>query len=351
MRALTRFRRVVQKSPIGARSEPSERGAVAVFVGASILILVGLTALTVDMGRNQAERRRLTGAVDASALAAAQAYSEGLQGCDAVAKDFLERNADDAVFVDCEAFGDTTDGTYGWVIVDAQLKVDQVVAGVIGLTDTTLIGRSVAQFGAPGGRVDGGMRPLGLCLAAIEGFPEYQAWQADDPTQPSAPFRLSYNKAHPNHCGSTTGNWGFVDFDGGGTSNSDTVDWINDGYPGTVELGWFEGDTGALSGSHRAALQSLVDSGERFWLPVFDNAQGRGANTEYEIVNFFGLRLVGMKTTGSQKSRFIEIVLDPAGLEASCCEPPGDIDNGARVTGLLALDEDGEPIGLSESTP
>lgn len=325
----------------------NERGTVLLIVGVAMTILFGISALVIDMGQNLSEQRRLSTATDAAALAAAQAYGYGAAGCANIAPDYLSRNADDATLLGCDAFGDTTNGTFGWVVVEAEITVGQFFAGTIGRDTVTISHSSVAVFGGLDGSFSSGARPMSLCFQGLLSNPAYLAWQALPAGSGSAPIKILYNKNQPDDCGDTTGNWGFIDFDGGSNSNSDTKDWIEFGFPDPVEVGWYEGSPGAMSGTHKSALQALKNSGEQFWLPVVTEGGGNGANVMYHVTNFMPVRLVDFKVTGKQSKRFVEIVIDPTDLSGSCCAPPTGVDNGIRATGLFALDENGMPIGVN----
>ena len=148
--------------------------------------------------------------------------------------------------------------------------------------------------------------------------------------------------------GGVPGNFGLIDFDGGNNSNDDTKDWIEHGYTGYVDPGVFEGDPGALSGSHSASLFSLYSSGESFPVPLYDYAEGSGANAQFTVTDFAYAKLNGYQVTGAQSGRYLELVLSEAVVDAECCAPvdPNDppTDLHIRATRMTALDENGEPI-------
>lgn len=325
-----------------------ERGGILVLVGISMTLLFGIAALTIDHGHNLSERRQLMTATDAAALAAADAYGQAGTGCNSVASDFLTRNSTRATLTNCQAYGDTVNGTYGWVVVSAEVAVNQYFAHLLGYDTVVVASTSTAVFGAPQSTYFGGLRPMSLCLPGLESIDEYQDWLNGNPNDPSAEIRVTYSKEHPADCGSTTGNWGFIDFDGGGNSNQDTISWIQNGYEGELVEGWYEGDPGAISGSHRSALTSLVNSGEVFWLPLVTDAQGNGANTEFYITEPLAIRLTGFKVSGKQSKRYLEFVIEPLALVAdiTCCGV-ADPDDDRRTTGLFLLDDSGTPIGAN----
>ncbi len=59
------------------RSEARQRGQVLIIVGLSLAVLIGAVGLAVDSGRAYGVKARLNAAVDAAAIAAARALSEG----------------------------------------------------------------------------------------------------------------------------------------------------------------------------------------------------------------------------------------------------------------------------------
>jgi|GEM_PF-6634059 len=330
------------------RDMSGERGAVLVLAAVFVSVLLGIAALVVDHGHNLNEYRRLTTATDAAALAAASVYGAGADGCATVSVDYVVRNSPEAAVTQCQVFGGDTNGTLGWVVVTASRDVDQFFAKTVGFDVVTVRSESTALFGMPT-VAHNRVRPMGLCLTGLETNPAYQTWQSGSQNQRSSAIRVLYNKAHGSTCGSTTGNWGFIDFDGAGNSNSDTKKWIEFGYPIPIGPDTYEGDPGALSGSHKAPLQALVDSAEVFWLPVFDTSSGNGGNVEYRVTNFLPVQLVDFKTNGKQARRYLEFHVVPNTLspETACCAPAGTPDTGRRMTALVALDHNGQPIGVS----
>jgi hypothetical protein len=80
------------------RDDERDRGVVIVWVALMIIILVGIGALVIDVGRLYAERRELQNGADAAALAVAQDCASG--DCDlgaGIAKDYADLNAKDGM--------------------------------------------------------------------------------------------------------------------------------------------------------------------------------------------------------------------------------------------------------------
>ncbi|WP_394173035.1 pilus assembly protein TadG-related protein [Guptibacillus hwajinpoensis] len=71
----------------------SERGNVAVMFAISMTVLLGATAMVVDIGRLYHEKRILQNAMDASALAGAQGLLTSQASASTLAKEYADKNA------------------------------------------------------------------------------------------------------------------------------------------------------------------------------------------------------------------------------------------------------------------
>jgi len=163
------------------------------------------------------------------------------------------------------------------------------------------------------------------------------------------------------------GNWGWIDFNGS-SGNSINTDWIQNGYPGSVGVqdcnadgttgdpcGGTPGDKG---GSVASALDTLVTSGQTFFVPLFDNAQVchsscNGNNATFNMVSFVGVRLWGYRNSScgsttqecnSHLDNFFDLEFINAITEGTCCTTTGP-DTGARVAFICSIDHD--PVVLA----
>ena len=316
-----------------------ERGAAAFIVAAALVALFGSAAIAVDLGNARLASSRTVTAADAGALAASQSLAAGsseITACvDAAA--VVSANASTAIMEICET-GVATSGTPIVTVVVSE-PVDYVFAPVLGFSSTTVSSRSSARFGSEG---VSGARPFGICMEALQA--DLAGWDPVGST-PIGPIIVPYGKgAQPAACNGgdpVPGNWGSLDFDGGSNSNNDQKDWIENGYPGTLyppEI--IEGNPGAMAGSVASALQSLVDSGEVFAVPLFDQATGNGANAEFNVIGFVRAQLTDYKVNGNAAGRYIEMIFHP-GLYPGvpCCDPSGT-SVVLRNTGLCAVSEE-----------
>ena len=297
---------------VSGPDERADEGSTTVLVAIMATVLFGMAAIVIDAGEVWAARRQLVTAGDAAALAAAQEYALGGNGCASVASGYVADNYPEASVDTCSIVGDR-------IHVGAEVVVQHQFAQVLGRTETTVDVDVYAKFGTASSGT--GLRPFGLC-ATSDGF---LAWQASGHST-SQVFRIDYTKDALADCGSTIpGNWGLIDFNGGSNSNSETKDWVQNGYQGVVTVpGTYEGDPGAFSNS--MGVGSIV--GERILLPVFDTGSGNGANATFDLVGIVGVIIHGYKANGAASSRYLDIQFVTAVLSGGCCDGGGAIDAG-----------------------
>jgi hypothetical protein len=300
-----------------------ERGAVAVIDAISALMIFGFASSAIDSGHVWASRRQLVTAADASALASAKAYSEGRDGCATAATASLTANDSGAIVTNCDS--NVKSSSSGYVTVRGKTSVDFTFAQIFGTSSTDINATTTAQWGIP--KAVAGLRPFGLCIEANQ---QLKDWLAN-PVGASGVVRVTYGKDQPTACGDAPGNWGVVDFDGGSNANSDTMNWTESGYPGTVTVGdTLSGDTGAISTALNTGLSYLKSSGETFALPVFDTITNPGANAQMHIVAFVLVKLVDYRVTGAQASRYFDVIFTNSVVSGPCCAVNG-VDTGVRA--------------------
>lgn len=303
----------------------NEDGAAAIVIAVCITVLFGSAAIVIDAGDIWQERRQLTAATDASALAAAQDEAAGVNGCEVSANPFLVANSDGASLVSCIATGTSVAGE---VKVDGSITVEHALAKVLGRDRTVVDSSSTAKWGLPAGMF--GLRPFALCNQS----PGYEAWQASGHSTTQV-FKIYYNKDNPDDCGADApGNWGLIDFNAGSNSNSETSDWVANGYRGLVSPGNHFGDTGAFSNT--LPISSIVN--QIIQLPVFDAVtDDGGSNVEFHLTGFVSIEIVAFKSNGPQASRYLDIRFTTAVASGVCCDN-GSVDTGLRVVTLCAVE-------------
>ncbi len=322
------------------RLTSSDTGAAMPFVAVSLLVIFGMAALTIDLGNGWRIRRALIPASDAAALAAAQDYAQGLDGCATVAGTFVTDNEPAATMDLCDP--QPLSGSNGYVTVTASHNVQTWFAPVIGLGDYAVGSSTTAAWGDPSAA--SGLRPMGLCLPGDADL-EYVI---RNPSATATEIVVEYTKEHPNDCGSTDGNWGTIDLDGDGNSHNDMVQWIIDGYPGLIEFEdhvvtscvdahCYEGDTGADLAGAQQQLRDLRDSGQYFTLPLFNFVEGQGANAKFHLAGLARVQLLDFRVVGNESSRFLRLLVQP-GFVSGVPGGSGSGTGGNKVVSICAVD-------------
>ncbi len=304
-----------------------ERGAVGVMVALLLTVLFGGAAFAVDLGDAWQRRRQLATATDAAALAAAQEYATGTDGCAERAATYLSSNDDQASMTVCNhAAGHVARS--GYVTVEAASHVDYTFGPVLGLEGQDVHSSTTAGFGVPTGAT--GLRPIAVC----QFFPELAAWLAGGPTTPSGTITIPYTNGTLG-CGSAPGNWDLLDFDDGGGGADEVRDQLENGYPDIVEIPSLIPPKPGHVSSMSEALATLVDEEAIFPVPLFDVVTGNGKNARYHAVAVARVRLVDFRITGSPSGQYLTFQFLPGLVSGSCC---GDgPDTGARSITICAV--------------
>src|SRR5262249_40137639 len=159
-----------------SRAHHDEKGVVAVIVAIVAVVLFAAAAYAIDSGNLWQTRRNMVTATDAAALAAAEGYALGNDGC-STAPSVLTQNRGDAQLDSCAPSGTDTHG--GYVTVSGHTTVNYSFAGIFGLTNKQVDSATTAEWGIPTGAI--GLRPIALCETAT---PELKQW-LNLPTGPS----------------------------------------------------------------------------------------------------------------------------------------------------------------------
>ncbi len=133
------------------RLHDDDRGAVLALYALGFIAIIGMLALTLDLGRAVAAKRDMVNGADAAALGAAQecAVARDATSAQAVAAGLTDRNRGGATVTsfsapDCEA---TTLTDVRTVTVGTQVPVDYYIAPIVGFDSVDVTADAVAIYG------------------------------------------------------------------------------------------------------------------------------------------------------------------------------------------------------------
>jgi hypothetical protein len=320
---------------LGRRSN-GDSGAVAVIVALCVVVLVGVSAIAVDFANAYANKRQLSVAADAAALAAAREVNKALtpgSSCNPGALQPTARsaavaaNAQNDLRSDSVVTSVTVQCTNGQalVTVNNERQVPSILGGIFGQSSYTPNRSATAQLYIP--QAVSGLRPIAACKASL--LAAYQP-SASPPT--IKPFLVNISNSTA-VCGTaSSGDWGFTNFLAQGTfgdfnsagspafypetcgGNSATsggnagcqTQWTAQGYGGPV---WFPnpavggqtglgGNTGlANSSAWRTALVNLVD--DIILLPVSDRYAAQPGIDRINLLGVAAVRVCSVKLGSS----------------------------------------------------
>ena len=318
----------------------NDRGAVAVIVAIVMVVLLGAAALAIDAGNLWSLRRGLITATDASALAGASyLLRNGPAECVSAVATGAASNAGQYALsqLNSNQASATLDATQGFVVspynakcatgagkvsVMALQPASLVFAPAIGVNGSqSVVSSSIAEYGSL--VATGGLRPIAICqddpniqqwenapgYAALGQDPDqnrdYRALAGSAPNYPTAnQFGVPYSGANngtgqldvvshidftkvAGACGSSPGNWGWLNFAGGGVNALNG--WLRNGFNQPRPPGYtYKGESGAHAGSADSALNSILcapatrtQNCNTFAVVVYSSVSGNGANAKY----------------------------------------------------------------------
>lgn len=324
------------------RGSRQDEGAVAVLVAICTLLFMVLAAFALDIGNAYAQGRQLSVAADAAALAAAAKVGESVapgltceQGLasineQAIAKttadEFNTQNnksnstgvaepVDSATVTCVDTTGDGVSDSIE-VTVNNSRAVKTALAGVIGIDEITPNATAVARYVRTSS--SGGLRPWAVCDKTVKA--------AQD--SPDTTFWTGIDKIAGPCDTSASGNWGSVDFDGGGNSAVDLARWTALGYPGRVPIpSTIPADPGVSNSADlKAAFENLVGQVVQF-PSVTGFGDGGGNNANFPTLGITTVRVCGIMYGNNTYN-----TVPSTGLVSDCWVNPGASSSSTTTT-------------------
>lgn len=328
----------------------SLRGTHLIQMAGLAIIMVMISAVTIDFGYYFAAQNRLQTATDASALAAAAElyHSNSLdpdgRRIDAtfMAEDYVDRNESGLVldgddirfgFID-PATKKYNPDTFDTLSTDASYNLtggmnaarirlmrsedssngplQTIVGKVLGFDTMSTGAYSVAFLDSAVSSVSTGLRPIYACEAQVDKAVE-------DNIPENNVIRIYGDRMEVDGVGNLagcpqpgSGNWGFADLrncnpDAPGAN--DTASWFDAGFTGTVSTDQcYSTQSGNFISNNAVeeALDKLIAGKTIITIPIYDAYSGGGSNTRVNVSGFAGFVITGYRSNGSASGRYIE---------------------------------------------
>jgi hypothetical protein len=263
----------------------NERGQVFAITAFSLVVLIGMSALVLDVGSWFRTKRHLQGTADAAALAGAQSLPADPSGAQSVALNYANDNGGNVA-----ASNITVTSTYtanDTISVKAQ-KTDQgVFSGVLGITSTNITASAKARIDIPQKAryvapiVVKDTHPL---IHGTGGCPCFGETTTIDLSKAGAP-----------------GAFDLLNLDGtrGGISPATLASWMLNGFDGYLGLGDYYSDPGAKFNSSWMQDALAKRTNTTLLFPVYDVLSGNGANAHYHVIGWIGFHMTDWSARGN----------------------------------------------------
>jgi hypothetical protein len=293
-----------------------ELGQAAVLTVLFMVVLLGMAAAVLDVGKWYRDDRRLQATMDAAALAGAQALPESTAEAESLANAYAGKNGgglDDTLITTKTIANDTIE-------VKGSRPSEGFFTQLFGLSSVTVHATAKARVGVLASA------KWAAPIAVDEQHPFIQNKRWGEATT------LELDKVGP-------GAFRIMNIDGsyGGTSPPDLAEWIRSGYEGYMPLGWYYSDPGTkynTSPHFKQALEDVAVTGEEILLPVYRQTREQGAGFEYEVVGWVGFVVTGYHIQGSKNNKiyghFTQVI-----WEGIYSDESGADDFGARAISLV----------------
>jgi Flp pilus assembly protein TadG len=310
---------------IGELESQRERGAVLAIVTVVLVVLAGMVALTVDVGRWYWADRQAQATADAAALAGAQELPQDTATAATVARDYAAANGGDGATIDVSFSGaEIADDT---ITVEVSRDVSGIFARVLGFDSVTVHARASARA-----------LPLSSAnsiapIVVNDRNPDLQCYLAGggESCYDGIPDTFELVNYHDPGTGDAGGQFGLLNLDGSATGTAATsmlTEWIVNGYPGTIEPGSYYGAPSAKYNSSQfvEAMESkyYANCGCELLFPIWSGPiEGSGSNAVFTIIGWVSFRLESFDPSGNTATitgQFTEIIWD--GIPASSGSAP-----------------------------
>lgn len=276
----------------------SEKGSVSILMALMMVVLLGFSGLTIDIGFAYVERTKLSNALDAAVLAAAQDLTEGSQTARATAESYLMQNEVSLEEVIIEVGQDLKS-----IEIRGSRNVQHYFMKVLGVVSSD-VGATSKAIIAPIKSVKGGIRPF-----AVEDF-EYTYGDL---------ITLKHGAGD-----SYNGNFGVIAL--GGTGSNVYKNNALYGYSGELKIGdsipTEPGNMAGVSNELKAYINSIPESfdnysrnSERLWtIPLVDTLEVNGRE-DVVVIGFAQVYIEDIdKKSGKINidARFVKFVVNGA---------------------------------------
>ena len=272
------------------------RGQAAVLTVLFLTVLLGASAMSIDVGSWYHAKRQLQAEADAAALAGAQALPDSTSDAQALAIQYADKNG---------GVLDSSNITFASDVTPNDTIKVRMTAPAPGFF-SKLFGISTVTVGANAAARSDNLN------AALHVAPIVVNWQHPmllcKPLPCSDPTSIDLADLHHNGSGNAAGSFGLIDLDpaDNGSVGSGTLgQWIDNGFDRYMDLGNYFAVPSTKYSSSAVQDAMHVSVGTVLLFPIYDTIQDPGSNAIYHIIGWVGFRVTGYDLNANGNSGHI----------------------------------------------
>jgi hypothetical protein len=267
----------------------NERGQAIVLVTIAMAVLIGMSALVLDLGIDFRTKRRLQATADAAALAGAQELPGNPGAASSTASSYGEQNGGDIESISIESTFSPNDT----ISVRAKKTEPGIFSRILGVTSTEIDAGAKARTDIPQSvlhvapMVVHCNHPLIKKCNGSSNLPQF-----------GVETTLEYDPM------GAPGAFGMLNLsDKGGTpGTSEQADWIRQGWTKYMDVNRnYKSNPGAKFSSEeiQGAFDFRMGDDPVLLFPVFERLTGTGSNADYYIIGWIGFHLTSYEVRGN----------------------------------------------------
>lgn len=275
-----------------------DEGQAAVLTVIFLVVLLGMSAMAIDVGTWYHEKRALQAEVDAAALAGAQALPEDVGQARALAMEYAKENGGDlnpdAISITGDIVPDDT------INIHMSKDAPGFFSRVLGISSVTVGAKASARSDTPA-------QALGVAPIVVNWkHPKLQCGKIPCAGQTEIDL-LDLKKPGGSDA---AGAFGLIDLAGGNGSvaANEIADWITSGFDAYLAPGDFNSVPSAKFNSVEVRDAMEASIGKELLFPVYKQITGPGSNAVYVIIGFVGFKVSGFNANGSNGAVYGEFV-------------------------------------------
>jgi hypothetical protein len=266
------------------------RGQAVVLTIVFMTVLLGASAMALDVGTWFHAKRALQAEADAAALAGAQALPESTNDARALALQYSTKNGGDLTDSGISFSSDVTaDDT---ISVHLSAPAPGFFSKIFGINAVTLSANAAARSD----NINAALHVAPIAVNYKHPMLRCSPLPCSDPTQINL-FDLKVAGSSD-----AAGAFGLIDLlanDNGSAGATTLADWITNGFDEYMNLGTYYSVPSAKFNSSDIINAMQASIGKVLLFPIYDTLVGPGSNAEYHIIGWVGFHVTGFDATGN----------------------------------------------------